>query len=222
LLASQAKNREAFSQTVRRGLRLVVFVGLPASAGLMIVRDLLSGAVYQGGLFTSGDTEEVGFILLGYATAIWAYSMTQVLTRAFYAVDDIRTPVKIAVRMIILNVVLNVSLIWTPLGTAGLAWSTAFCAVVQAAILMRLIRKHVDFPADRTVVTSWCKTSVATLIMAAVVWMIVAYTPEAATLSWSSLLTTLAICVVAGILVFGICVHIFKMDERKWILGSRR
>jgi len=221
LLASQAKNREAFGQTVRRGLRLVVFVGLPASAGLMIVRDLLSGAVYQGGLFTSGDTEEVGFILLGYATAIWAYSMTQVLTRAFYAVDDIRTPVKIAVRMIILNVVLNVSLIWTPLGTAGLAWSTAFCAVVQAAILMRLIRKHVDFPADRTVVTSWCKTSIATLIMAAVVWMIVAYTPEAATLSWSSLLTTLAICVVAGILVFGICVHLFKMDERKWILGSR-
>ena len=222
LLASQAKNREAFGQTVRRSLRLVVFVGLPASAGLMIVRDLLSGAVYQGGLFTSGDTEEVGFILLGYATAIWAYSMTQVLTRAFYAVDDIRTPVKIAVRMVILNVVLNVSLIWTPLGTAGLAWSTAFCAVVQAAILMRLIRKHVDFPADRTVVTSWCKTSVATLIMAAVVWMIVANTPEAATLSWSSLLTTLAICVVAGILVFGICVHIFKMDERKWILGSRR
>jgi putative peptidoglycan lipid II flippase len=221
LLASQASNRDAFGDTVRRGLRLVVFIGLPASAGLMLVRDLLSGVVFQGGLFTSGDTTEVSFILLGYGTAIWAYSMTHVLTRAFYAVDDMKTPVKIAVRMVALNVTLNMILIWTPLGTAGLAWSTAFCAVIQAGLLIRIIRKHVDAPADRSVVTSWMKTAVATILMSLAVAFALVLLPVEATFSWWESFITLAIYVGVGILVFGVCAHLLKMEERKWILGGR-
>ncbi|MBT4584056.1 MAG: murein biosynthesis integral membrane protein MurJ [Phycisphaerae bacterium] len=221
LLASQASTRDAFGSTVRRGLRLVVFIGLPASAGLMIIRDLLSGVVFQGGLFTSSDTAEVGFILLGYSTAIWAYSMTQVLTRAFYAVDDMKTPVKIAVRMIALNVTLNVILIWTPLGTAGLAWSTAFCAVVQVGILMRLIRKHVDVPADKTVVASWIKTLIASLVMSVGVIFALEFFQLDSNFSWLQSLRVLAVCVGVGIAIFGICAHLLKMEERKWILGGR-
>ncbi len=221
LLASQASKREEFAQTLRRGLRLVVFMGLPASAGLMLVRDLLSGVVYQGGLFTSGDTVEVGFILLGYATAIWAYSMMQVLTRAFYAVDDIRTPVKIAVRMVGLNLILNLILIWTPLGTSGLAWSTAFCAVVQVAFLMRAIRKHVDQPANMDVVSSWIKTALATIVMSIAVALSIKFCFVGDTFSWRESFGVLAICVGVGIFVFGICVHLLKMEERRWILGKR-
>jgi len=221
LLASQATKRGEFGETVRRGLRLVVFIGLPASAGLMIVRDLLSGVVFQGGLFTSGDTREVGFILLGYGTAIWAYSMTQVLTRAFYAVDDMKTPVKIAVRMVALNLTLNMILIWTPLGTAGLAWSTAFCAVVQVSILMRAIRTHVDVPADRSVVRSWIKTTVATLLMSISVAIAVAFYPVEPEFSWWESLGTLTLCVGVGIVVFGISASLLGMDERKWLFGSR-
>ena len=221
LLASLATNRVEFGNTLRRGLRLVVFIGLPASAGLMLVRDILSGVVYQGGLFTSGDTTEVSFILLGYGTAIWAYSMTQVLTRAFYAVDDIRIPVKIAVRMVALNLILNMLLIWTPLGTAGLACSTAFCAVVQVCILMRVIRKHVYVPADHAVVRSWMKTTLATFAMSIGVWGAVTYCPDVVNLSWLESLGILTICVGVGILVFGICVHFLGMEERKWIFGSR-
>ena len=221
LLALQATKRDAFGDTVRRGLRLVVFIGLPASLGLILVRDVLTGVVFQGGLFTSGDTSEVGFILLGYGTAVWAYSMTQVLTRAFYAVDDMKTPVKIAVRMVALNVTLNVILIWTPLGTAGLAWSTAFCAVIQVGVLMRVIRKHVDVPADKTVVTSWIKTAIASLIMSIAVAMSLSLIPVDSSFSWWESCITLGIAVGVGIVVFGVCAHLLKMEEGKWILGSR-
>jgi len=221
LLASQASKRDAFGDTVRRGLRLVVFVGLPASAGLMLVRDVLSGVVFQGGLFTSGDTNEVGFILLGYGTVIWAYSMTQVLIRAFYAVDDMKTPVKIAVRMVALNLSLNVLLIWTPLGTAGLAWSTAFCAVIQVGALMRAIRKHVDVPADRAVTTSWIKSAIATVIMSIGVACTLALLPVEPTFSWWESCFTLVITVGVGIVVFGAAAYLLQMEEWKWILGGR-
>jgi len=221
LLASRASNRDEFGNIVRRGLRLVVFIGLPASAGLLIVRDLLTGVVFQGGLFTSGDTAEVSFILLGYGTAIWAYSMTQVLTRAFYAVDDIRTPVRIAVRVVGLNLVLNMILIWTPLRTAGLAWSTAICAVVQAALLMRMVRAHVDEPADRKVVTSWLKSAIATVLMAVAVAGLLALLWNGTTSTFGESLGILGACVGGGVVVYGVCAHLLGMDERHWILGRR-
>ena len=82
---------------VRRGLRLVVFIGLPASVGLMLVSDPLTAVIYQGGEFTPEQGRRVAAVLFAYAPAIWAYSMAHVLTRAFYARDDAKRPVRIAV-----------------------------------------------------------------------------------------------------------------------------
>jgi putative peptidoglycan lipid II flippase len=220
LLASQAKQTDLFSQTLRRGLRLVVFIGLPASVGLILVRELLTRVVFEGGLFTEADSAEVSFIVLGYGTTIWAYSMMQILTKAFYAVDDIKTPLKVALRMVVLNALLNVLLIWTPLRTAGLAWSTAFCSVVQVAILMRLVRKHVQQPADREVVTSWIKSLVASLAMGVAVAISLHYVPETNS-NWFEQLVVLSIPVFVGILVYTLCAHCMGMEEYKWIVGNR-
>ena len=96
LLAKQANMNDSFTSTIHRGLRLVVYIGLPASAGLIFVREPLAAAVFQGDKFVSDDVILVGSILLGYAPAVWAYSMVQVLTRGFYAKGDMKTPVKIA------------------------------------------------------------------------------------------------------------------------------
>ena len=165
LLAKQTTDSESFASTIRRGLRLVIFVGLPASAGLVFVRDPLAAVVFQGNNFTSDDVIHVGTILLGYATAVWAYSMTQVLTKGFYAKDDAMTPVKIAMFCVALNFILNVLLIWTPLRAAGLAWSTAICGVIQACVLLYVIRKHVQMPVNSAVVRSWSTTAGLTLAM---------------------------------------------------------
>jgi peptidoglycan biosynthesis protein MviN/MurJ (putative lipid II flippase) len=61
--------------------------------GLVLVRDHLSAAIFQGGKFSHEDVQKVGFVLAMYAPAIWAYSMQQLATRAFYAVGDSTTPV---------------------------------------------------------------------------------------------------------------------------------
>ena len=132
-LSRAADEKGAFADTLRRGLRLVVFIGLPASAGLVLVRTSLAAAVFEGGRFSPDDTARVGRILLGYAPAVWAYSMVHVLTRGFYARGNSVTPVRIAIGVVALNLALNCTLIWTPLREAGLAWSTAVCAMIQAA-----------------------------------------------------------------------------------------
>jgi len=218
LLAKQSKDMDAFASTIRRGLRLVVFIGLPASAGLLFVRNPLSVAIFQGVNFTNEDALIVGSILLGYAPAVWAYSMLQVLIKGFYAKDDVKTPVKVAVICVVINFIINSILIWTPLKTSGLAWSTAICAVIQVSILLVVIRKHVQIPVDRDVIRSWCTTSLLTLVMGGAVAIVVQqfWSPAGGALhSW----VVLSGAVFVGVSIFGIGSILLKRPELHWILG---
>ena len=80
----------------------------------MLVGPLLVKVIFQGGQFGTADTQRVAFVLYGYASGVWAYSTIHVLTRAYYAKGDTRTPVALAVGMVTLNLLLNCTLIWTP------------------------------------------------------------------------------------------------------------
>jgi len=221
LLSRQSELLDQFADTLRRGLRLVIYIGLPASVGLMLVREPLTAAILQGGDFSASDTQRVADVLLGYAPAIWAYSMIHVLTRAFYARGDSATPVKIAVGVVALNVILNCSLIWTPLKEAGLAWSTSICSIVQVVLLTLVIRRQSIRPISRDVVMSWGKTMFATLVMALVVWMVLwLFTNEQQ--SWGEQVLELAAVVVAGSAAYAVASLVLRMPEMWWALGSGR
>jgi putative peptidoglycan lipid II flippase len=221
LLAKQSNDNDTFSSTIKRGLRLVIFIGLPASAGLLIVGEPLAAVVFQGNNFTSANAAEVGTILLGYATAVWAYSMTQILTKGFYAKDDAMIPVKIALFCVGLNFVLNALLIWTPLNTSGLAWSTAICGVIQAGILLCLIRKYVSSPLDSSVLQSWRATTILTIAMSVVVWLIIEYTWQTGG-AWLQAFISLIAGVVGGLVVFGFGSVLLRRPELHWALGRTK
>jgi putative peptidoglycan lipid II flippase len=222
-LSRAANDPVMFVDILRRGLRLVVFIGLPASVGLILVREPLTAAVFQGGDFTPEDTARVARVLMGFAPAIWAYSMTHTLTRAFYARGDSMTPVKVAVGMVALNFGLNVTLIWTPLKEAGLAWSTSTCAILQVMILLRLTRRHAPRVVDRSVATSWLRTTIVTAAMGAAVWiadaLLTAPMPLAGTWRWAMI--ELLVLVGAGAMVVLIASVAMRMPELRWALGKR-
>jgi putative peptidoglycan lipid II flippase len=211
-------DRDHFGATLRRGLRLVIYIGLPASIGLILVREPLTAAVFQGGDFDPQDTRRVAFVLLGFAPAIWAYSMTHTLTRAFYAKGDSMTPVKLAVGMVALNLCLNLTLIWTPLKEAGLAWSTAICAIIQSLILLRVARRHADHLIDHDVRLSWLKTIALTAAMAGVVWLVRAALP-AHELTWTWAMIELGVMVGAGAAMIIAGSMMSKMPELMWAIG---
>jgi putative peptidoglycan lipid II flippase len=207
---------EAFSEIVRRGLRLTVFIALPASAGLILVRVPLARTVFEHGSFTTDDALRVSTILAGYAASVWAYSMTHTLTRAFYALKDATTPLKISACMVALNLTLNLSLIWS-LGAAGLAWSTAISAAGQAGLLIVCLRRRIDRPIDRAVVRSWTRTVIATTAMAGVLFAVtLAIDPLA--LSWLASAGLLAGCVALGIAVYAGVAFLAKAEELKWLV----
>jgi putative peptidoglycan lipid II flippase len=217
LLARQGNNSDSFGETVRRGIRFVLFVGVPAGIGLMIVREPLTTVILQGGNFDMQDTDRVSFVLLGYAASVWAYALVQVLTRAFYARDEVMTPVRIAVAMVGLNLLLNLTLIWTPLREAGLAWSTSICAAIQAVVMLWVLQRRGLSLRSDGVPRAVMQIVVLTAIMALSVWAADRMLGDS-TEWWPSLIKLLVLISIGGA-VYILGAMAMRMRELRWILG---
>lgn len=131
----------ALCKTISKGLRGAIFVAVPATAGLLIVRRLLVSVIFQRGQFTADDTNLTATVLAFYSVGLCGYFCQQILTRAFYSIQDSRMPAKSAAMAVFVNIVLNLILIWS-MGTAGLALSTAICSYLQVLILLWALRKR--------------------------------------------------------------------------------
>ncbi|HCT45480.1 MAG TPA: murein biosynthesis integral membrane protein MurJ, partial [Phycisphaerales bacterium] len=144
-LSRVAGDSVRFGEMLTRGLRLSLFIGVPASVGLLLVGEALIRVLYSGGGdgFSEAGVSRASAVLAGYALAVWAYSLNQLLTRAFYARGDTRTPMTVALGMVGVNICLNLVLIWW-LREAGLAWSTAVCAVGQTVLLLWMANRKMD------------------------------------------------------------------------------
>ena len=151
--------------------------------------------------------------------AVWAYSMTHVLTRAFYALKNPRTPLRVSTAMVGVNLVLNLTLVWS-LGVVALALSTALCAMIQAVLLLRAIRRYVDTPVDHAVWSGWAKSVLLTVIMAAVLLPLTGF-DEYAGLSRSVAGVQLFMMVVVGIAIIFGGAKLLKADELSWLVKRR-
>ncbi len=211
---------DAFGDIVRRGLRLTVFIALPASVGLILVRVPLTRVFFEHGSFSEADALRTATLVGIYSAAVWAYSMTHVLTRAFYAADDASTPLRVSGAMVALNLTLNLTLIW-PLGVAGLAWSTAVSAAVQTALLLILVRRHVDRPVDADVLGGWSRVTLLSAVMGVVLFIIATQldlmTPHRAA-AWGQL----ALLVAAGAAVYFGGAVLLRMPEMRWLRRRSR
>ena len=209
-------SQDAFGAILQQGLRLTVFIGLPASVGLILVRVPLARLMFERNQFTMQDSIRVAVILAGYASAVWAYSMTHVVTRAFHAVRDARTPLRISLGMVGANFVMNLTLVWH-LGAAGLAWSTAICAMGQVTVLLLAVRRYVPQPINTQVWTSWGRSVLLTIVMAVMLWPIgKAYDPTQ--LSHWGCTGLLGGMVFLGVVIVTLGAKITRADELTWLI----
>ena len=220
-LSREVGTPTAFAATVRRGIRLTMFIGIPASIGVILVRRPFAQVVLFGGAFDSEDVRKVAYVLLGYATAIWSYSATHLLVRAFYARREPMTAVRIAVAMVGLNVVLNIGLVFgTDLGVAGLAWSTAICAIIQTFVLLRCLERRTERLLDADVGRSVVETIVSSILMLVVVLVVLGLvSPVLPQDRWWSALVELTVATSVGAGVHLGLSRWRRRPELRWALG---
>jgi len=152
------------------GLRLTVFIAVPAAVGLMFVCEPLLRLWLEHGRFADRPEAVVraAWVTRAYAIGIWAYSANHMLLRAFYASEDTRTPLKVAMAAAVANFALNLTLIW-PMAERGLALATAASAAGQFVVLAALVSRRLAHVPWREVAATAGRTLLATAAMAAAV-----------------------------------------------------
>lgn len=135
-LSRQHANAEQadFSITLDWGFRWVLLVGLPAALGLGLLAGPLLATLFQSGRFTDADVLASQSCLIAYALGVIGFMLVKIFASAYYAKQDIRTPVRIAIMTMIANAVFSIALVY-PMAHTGLALATSMAALCNAGFL---------------------------------------------------------------------------------------
>ncbi len=145
--------------------RLLLFA--PASIGMVLIARLLVAAIYLGGRVSLADVDRAAWATRCFCAGIWAFEAQLILLRVFYAMRDVKTPMRVSLWMVLLNFSLNLTLVWY-MQVGGLAASTTIAAIVQTAILVWILRRRLGPLGLRAFGPLAAKTLVASAVMALV------------------------------------------------------
>jgi putative peptidoglycan lipid II flippase len=163
------RDRAAFKRVLRQGIDATLFEGFAASVGLIVVRYPAVKLLFQHGDMTPHDSDLIARSVMFYASAIWAFSLLQIVNRAYYALHDTRTPLLMSIVNIVLNLVVELPLIWVPwLGEAGMAVGTAVSFAIQAVVMLWILDRRIGGLELRRSAAGIVKMLAAALVMGAI------------------------------------------------------
>jgi putative peptidoglycan lipid II flippase len=171
---SAAAQTERLEWTIRTSLRAIVFLALPATVGLILLRRPIITLLYDYGKWSQASTDATAFALMFYALAIVPLSSIEIIARAFYAMKNTLTPVLIAVVAMMLDAVLSILFIRffsRPTGQGGLALATAAATWVQLILLTRALHGSLGGIANRDLRKALTAIAIATLVMGVAVFV---------------------------------------------------
>lgn len=138
--AQASGDKAKFSGLLDWGLRLVVLLALPSAVALLVFAQPLVSVLYHYGRFTDHDAQQTVLALMGYGVGLLGLVSIKILAPGFYASQDIRTPVKIGIAVLVLTQIFNALLV-PYLAQAGLALSIGLASLVNATWLLIGLRR---------------------------------------------------------------------------------
>ncbi len=202
-------------------LRGILFFAIPASIGMILLRQPIVALMLQYGKFTEASTELISWALLWYSAGLVGHCIVEILARAFYAMHDTKTPVLIGSLAMGLNVLFSVlfsrwfaSIGWMPHG--GLALANSLATGLEATCLLILMRQKLGGLDGQRVVKGTSQSILATLAMTLILW------------GWLELTITKQAWlvggggVVVGGIVYGCCVVVLRVPEVQAVLNILR
>lgn len=167
-----------FSATLDWALRLAVIITTPAAAGLVVLSAPLLATLFQYGAYQPDDVMMSSLSLIAYSAGLPAFIAVKILAPGFYARQDTRTPVRIAIIAMATNMLLNVlfvgSLIWIDFNGVhmGLALASSAAAYLNAGMLYKALRRQSVYVPAPGWGRIWSSVGLATFFMAAIlIWL---------------------------------------------------
>jgi putative peptidoglycan lipid II flippase len=213
-------NIAQFREKISEGIKLALFLTVPASVGLLVLAEPIITIIYQRGAFTAADTVQTAIALQAYTIGLAGYACIKVLAPSFYAIDLPRIPVRISMTGILLNIILNYIFLYVlKLGVVGLALSTSIVALINVLQLAYELRSRVGAYGQMWSFLSKIVLS-ATVMGLSVYGLRILLEPRFTQL-WGNLFL-LTIAITAGMAIFLITAWALKMKELHMLLPVLR
>ena len=206
---------DGFKDRLASAMRSVLFLAFPATVAFIVMGEPIV-SIFERGEWTYESTQGTAWALAFYATGIAGFVLLEVLSRAFYALADTWTPVKIGIVTMLSNIVFSlifIQFIGNPDNLArgsfaGLALANASTTLVESLVLWWLISRRIGGIKDRFIITGSVKAIIASLIMGIVLYFLPNFVPI------SGFPLAIAGAIVGGIIFFGTAIAL-GLEEAK-------
>ena len=201
----------SFSQTIDWALKVVILIGLPAAVALVVLAEPIITTLFHHNAFSAYDVANTSRSLSAYALGVLAFMLIKILAPAYFARQDTKTPVKIAIKAMLANMVFNVLLVFS-FAHVGLALATALSAWLNAALLLMGLLKLDAYQPDKGWLKFMARVMLASGLMAIVVGLLAADGAR-----WLDFSTVDRLVALTGLVVAGLATYFATV----WVLGLR-
>ena len=213
-----AQSTQAFSQTLDWALKMILLIAVPAAAALMLLAEpILVTLFYYGEVMTLRDMTMASLSLKAYAAGLIAFMLIKVLAPGFFARQDMRTPVRIGIVAMVLNMLFNLILViplhkYWQIGHLGLAAATSLSAFINAILLFLALRKKAIYQPS----VGWLRFFVGLISSVAIMLLVLnqllglwggveAFYHQ----DWLHRISSIALLCGAGFIAFLVCLFVF-------------
>ena len=218
------QNGTEFTNTIDWGIKVICFFGLPALAGLMVLAQPIIMILFMRGEFTETVVIQVSYALFAYLSGLISFMFIKVLAPAYYARQDTKTPVKIAIKAMVTNMGFNLLLapllsLWG-MGYVGLAIATTLSATLNAYWLYQGLKLAKVYQLSHQTIKLLVKLAVAAVMMVGLVyglspefdaWLLMAFTEKVIKLIL--FISAGVFCYFIMAFLLGVRIHHFKVKS---------
>jgi putative peptidoglycan lipid II flippase len=202
------QNKDAM-ESQNLALEYAVLFSAPALIALLIFAEPLVRVLYEHGKFTLHDTRETAYTLMALVSGLPAYIMVKIFSTSFFAREDTRTPVLVAVGAVVVNLVLNLVLI-KPLAHVGLALATSIAAWLNALTLAIMLKRQGLITMTSRFKAFLPRAVITVILTTAAFWTALPLVRQLVNTGKTNQIITMTGIVVTGIIVFVGCAVITR------------
>jgi putative peptidoglycan lipid II flippase len=212
------KGLDEFKGTLTHSLRLTFFITIPSMAGLIMLGHPIIKLFFERGVFDAHSTKMTTLALIFYSVGLWAFSGIRIVVSAFYALQDTRTPVKVAVIALAANLILSL-LLMGPLDHGGLALALSLASSIQFCLLVFFLKRRISAWDLGPILMSAGKSLAASAVMCGVIRFL--YSFQLMSVQTADILPlAFAVCsiILIGIITYFLTAYIFRCREVEYVL----
>jgi len=215
-VAAAKNDKHEVKRLLLAGLRKTLFLSLPMSVGMILINKPLIALLYAPDM-----VDRASWCANFFCLGIWAFEAQMIILRVFYSFRDTITPMKVAVSMIALNFIVNLSLIW-PLKEGSFGLATTISATVQCVVLLVIMRQRIGRLGLGSLARNVGRGLLATAIMTAAGfgaiylldhWSLFSTHHERGTHIWLMVLIYLPVLVIVCSIVYAAAAIALRMPE---------